>query len=82
MSMIARVIWMSACDGVGSPDGWLCTTLLFLSNVLKVNEFGEVIDLRGDGDWGRLCVLLRDHHASSPSSSLGLFEARHETVFF
>ena len=22
---IALVIWISACDGVGSPEGWLCT---------------------------------------------------------
>jgi hypothetical protein len=26
-STIACVIVMSACDGVGSPDGWLCTIL-------------------------------------------------------
>jgi hypothetical protein len=25
MSMMALVIRMSACDGVGSPEGWLCT---------------------------------------------------------
>jgi len=25
---IALVIWISACDGVGSPEGWLCTNLL------------------------------------------------------
>jgi hypothetical protein len=24
--MIALVIWMSVCDGVGSPEGWLCTS--------------------------------------------------------
>jgi hypothetical protein len=28
MSTIARVIWMSACEGVGSPEGWLCTNKL------------------------------------------------------
>ncbi len=28
MSMIARVMWISACDGVGSPEGWLCTNPL------------------------------------------------------
>src|ERR1700682_3159048 len=28
MSMIALVIWISACDGVGSPEGWLCTNIL------------------------------------------------------
>ena len=27
MSTIAFVIWMSACEGVGSPDGWLCTRI-------------------------------------------------------
>src|SRR5580692_1972988 len=27
MSTIALVIWMSACDGVGSPEGWLCTRI-------------------------------------------------------
>jgi hypothetical protein len=26
MSMIAFVIRISACDGVGSPEGWLCTS--------------------------------------------------------
>jgi hypothetical protein len=26
--MIAFVIWISACDGVGSPEGWLCTNIL------------------------------------------------------
>ena len=25
MSIIDLVIWMSACDGVGSAEGWLCT---------------------------------------------------------
>jgi hypothetical protein len=24
MSTVALVIWMSACDGVGSPEGWSC----------------------------------------------------------
>ncbi len=24
---IALVIWISACDGVGSPEGWLCTRI-------------------------------------------------------
>src|SRR5436190_9928808 len=28
MSMIALVIWMSACDGEGSPEGWLCTRII------------------------------------------------------
>jgi len=28
MSMIALVIWMSACEGVGSPEGWLCSSVL------------------------------------------------------
>jgi hypothetical protein len=28
MPMIVLVIWMSACDGVGSPEGWLCINLL------------------------------------------------------
>ena len=27
-STIACVIWMSARDGVGSPDGWLCTRMI------------------------------------------------------
>ncbi len=28
MSMMALVIWMSACEGVGSPEGWLCINTL------------------------------------------------------
>src|SRR5712664_2807820 len=27
IAMIALIIWISACDGVGSPLGWLCTTI-------------------------------------------------------
>jgi len=32
MSMIAFVIWISACDGVGSPDGWLCTSRIAVAD--------------------------------------------------
>ena len=27
-STMVFVIWMSVCDGVGSPDGWLCTRMI------------------------------------------------------
>src|SRR5690606_38392255 len=30
-STTCRVIWMSARDGVGSPEGWLCTMIRFLA---------------------------------------------------
>ena len=30
MSTMAFVIWISACEGVGSPEGWLCTTSIDL----------------------------------------------------
>ncbi len=26
---MSRVTWMSAFDGVGSPEGWLCTRIMF-----------------------------------------------------
>ncbi len=32
MSMIALVIWISACEGEGSPEGWLCNKLEARSN--------------------------------------------------
>src|SRR5260370_24026041 len=28
MSLMAFVIWMSACDGIGSPEGGLCTRII------------------------------------------------------
>ena len=33
MSTIALVIRMSACDGVGSPEGWLCRIGLFAVSI-------------------------------------------------
>ena len=81
-STIALVMSMSAREGVGSPEGWLCTTLLLFIIALKIKEFREVVELYGAGDWERFRVLPRDHHTSSPVSVLSRFDARHVTVFF
>jgi len=52
ISTMAFVIWMSACEGVGSPEGWLCTKPLWHYRFDRWRFFlatGE----KGDGDWGR-----------------------------
>jgi hypothetical protein len=41
MSMIALVIWMSACDGVGSPEGWLRINRLKAKIALHDNYLGS-----------------------------------------
>ena len=38
MSTIAFVIWMSACDGVGSPEEWLCSRSCKRPKMLKSLE--------------------------------------------
>ncbi len=43
MSMIALVIWMSAFDGVGSPEGWLCTRISAVAD----NSSARLITSRG-----------------------------------
>src|SRR6267378_2542612 len=43
MSMMARVIWISACDGVGSPEGWLCTSRIAVAD----NSSARFITSRG-----------------------------------
>src|SRR5262249_19251176 len=43
MSMIALVIWISACDGVGSPGGWLCTRISAVAD----NSSARLITSRG-----------------------------------
>ena len=44
MPMIALVIWMSACEGVGSPEGWLCNRLRTPTTALKLeNTLGSLI---------------------------------------
>src|ERR1700694_2710269 len=48
MSMIAFVIWISACDGVGSPEGWLCTSRIAVAD----NSRARLITSRGStGVW-------------------------------
>jgi len=49
---------------------------------LKTNKQLNVRRWCGDGDWERLCVLLRDRHASSCMSIVSRFDARHVTIFF
>jgi hypothetical protein len=39
MSAIVCVIWMSARDGVGSPDGWLWMMLSIQYIYLKNNKY-------------------------------------------
>ena len=38
ISTIACVIWISARDGVGSPDGWLCTRMSAVALILVHNH--------------------------------------------
>jgi len=38
---IALIIWMSACDGVGSPEGWLLSQFAYLGQTST--PFGPVL---------------------------------------
>jgi len=53
ISMIALVIWMSVCDGEGSPDGWLCANILSEDIVLNQKAFLLSQEIAGVCVWGR-----------------------------
>ena len=66
---IARVIWTSGCEGVGSPLGWLCTSqpryeFLWIFDACLIFEF----------DWGMgsgsvSCSIVTNLGMHSESSS-------------
>ena len=80
-SMIACVIWISARDGVGSPDGWLCTRISAVAdNSSALDHFARidrrVIDgadlLQFVGD--ELVALVEEQHAELLASEKIIFK--------
>jgi hypothetical protein len=72
-SMIDCVIWMSAREGVGSPEGWLCNNLrreLIALNRKRV--FGRKLI---GGVWDRVLHVLiqRDLHGGERACTLRPF---------
>lgn len=61
---IALVISMSACEGVGSPLGWLCTVLCVYLSRSRNDDFFNVRS-KGDLDRGLQAVTNCDHHLTS-----------------
>jgi hypothetical protein len=58
------------------------TTQRVSSSTLKnINEF-RIRERRGDGNWGRFCMRVRDRHVPSLASTSSRFDARHVTIFF
>jgi hypothetical protein len=70
LSMIALVIWMCACEGVGSPEGWLRTMgrimLIALALLPRMQGQGSLI---GGGRWCLFVAIL-----SGQSRSLGVLQ--------
>src|SRR5216683_1296523 len=68
MSMLAFVIWISARDGVGSPEGWLCTSKLKGNSYSRTTSCVNVENNWGMGQ-GQIHMLNRDE----PSQARGVF---------
>ena len=71
-SMVVLVIWMSACEGVGSPEGWLCT---MDRAIYHVDSVGLLPRMQGQGSLiggGRWCPFVTV--PSGQSRSLGVLQ--------
>jgi hypothetical protein len=53
MPTIDFVIWISAVEGVGSPEGWLCTNILSEDIALNQKAFLLSQEIAGVWVWGR-----------------------------
>jgi hypothetical protein len=70
-STICWVIWMSARDGVGSPEGWLCTTKSRKGTALIPCSFYRSVGSQGaatGGGFPRLNRIIMLPHARSRRS--------------
>src|SRR5881296_1693253 len=56
ISTIVLVIWISACDGVGSPEGWLCTRTIAVADSSRARFTTSI-------------VLVHNHPSGDPTPS-------------